>query len=67
MQKVDAKQRFLKIKDYISASDIVKEIDTFMCEEDLHEFCDILCEEYDIDLEEDYEDYNSDEDDMYCI
>jgi hypothetical protein len=38
-----------------------------MCEEDLHDFCDILCEEYDIDLEEDYEDYNSDEDDMYCI
>ena len=66
MEKVDAKQRFLKIKDYITASDIVCELDTFLFEEDLHDLCDLLCDKYDIDIEEDYDDYDAD-DDMYCI
>jgi hypothetical protein len=63
MAKVNAKDRFIKVCDYITASDIVSNISSFMCDDDLHDFCDFLIEEFDIDIEEDYdEEYNEDED-----
>ena len=51
MCKVSAKERYLKICDYITPTDIISKIDSFMCEDDLHDFCDFLIEEYDIDIE----------------
>lgn len=53
MKRVNAKDRFLRIKDFISAGEIVSVIDVFLCDEDLHELCDYLIDEYDIDIEED--------------
>lgn len=62
MEKVKAKERYLKICDYITPADIISKLDSFMCEEDLHDFCDFLIEEFDIDIEEDYEEEYSDYD-----
>lgn len=52
----------MKICDYITPTDIISKIDSFMCEDDLHDFCDFLIEEFDIDIDEDYEEEYSDYD-----
>lgn len=66
MKKVNAKDRYIKICDYITASDIVSKLDSFLTDDDLHDFCDFLIEEFDIDIEEDYdEEYNDFVDDEY--
>lgn len=57
MKKVNAKDRFLRIKDFITANEIVSVIDSFLCDDDLHELCDYLIDEYDIDIEEDTDDF----------
>ena len=60
MCKVNAKERYLKICDYITPTDIISKIDSFMCEDDLHDFCDFLIEEFDIAIDEDYEEGSRD-------
>ena len=47
------KDRFLRIRDYIDAQNILDELESFLSDEDLKEFCLELEEEYEIDLDED--------------
>jgi hypothetical protein len=52
------KDRFLRIRDYIDAQNILDELESFLSDSDLEEFCVQLEEEYEIESEEDeyYED-----------
>lgn len=61
MSKMTAQDRFVKICDFISAQNIVDEVSRFLGEDDLHEFCDYLKEEYDIDIEDEFTDEYDDE------
>ena len=47
------KDRFLRIRDYIDAQNILDELESFLSDEDLQEFCLELEEEYEINLDED--------------
>ena len=47
------KDRFLRIREYIDAQNILDELESFLSDEDLQEFCLELEEEYEINLDED--------------
>lgn len=47
------KDRFLRIRDYIDAQNILDELESFLSDEELQEFCLELEEEYEINLDED--------------
>lgn len=47
------KDRFLRIRDYIDAQNILDELESFLSDEDLNEFCLELEDEYELDLDED--------------
>jgi hypothetical protein len=47
------KDRFLRIRDYIDAQNILDELESFLSDEELNEFCLELEDEYEIDLDED--------------
>ncbi len=51
-------ERFQRIQDYIDTRNICDEISDFLCEDDLAEFCSILEENYDIEYDENYVDYD---------
>ena len=53
MNKVNVKDRFERIQDYVSASDITSKLHAFLGDEDLFDFCDYLVEEFGIDIDED--------------
>ena len=60
------KEKFVKVCDFISPSDIVSELNKFLCDEDLHDFADYLIDEYELDIEDEtFEDTDEDDYEYY--
>lgn len=57
---MSGKDIFYKIRDYVDAQNILDELDKFLSDEELIEFCDFLKDEYDLDMSDD--EYYDDED-----
>lgn len=51
------KDRFLRIRDYVDPQNILDELERFLSDEDLKEFCICLEEEYEIESDEYFEEY----------
>lgn len=57
---MNIKDSFMKIRDYIEAENIVDELEKFLIDEELKEFCDYLIERYNIDMSDDMNDFYDD-------
>lgn len=56
---MNAIERFQRIRDYIDTQNICDELSDFLSEDELHEFCGILEENYEIEYDdENYIDYD---------
>lgn len=56
---MNAIERFQRIRDYIDTQNICDELSDFLSEDELHEFCSILEENYEIEYDdENYIDYD---------
>lgn len=56
---MNAIERFQRIRDYIDTQNICDELSDFLSEDELHEFCAILEENYEIEYDdENYVDYD---------
>ena len=49
--------RFQKIRDYVDSQNICDMISEYLSEDDLQNFCDYLEEEFDIEYDDDYSNY----------
>lgn len=57
-KKMQVKDIFSQIKDYIDAQNILDELEKFLTEDELLDFCNYLKDEYNIDLYNDTEFFN---------